>query len=42
MGDYFSMTAGPGVAHPVWVRPYEPSQTQPYHQTTWSATIKIS
>ena len=42
LGDYFSMTAGPGVAHPVWVRPSRPSQTQTYHQTTWSATIRIS
>jgi hypothetical protein len=41
LGDYFSMTAGPGVAHPVWVRPSRPSRQQTYHQTTWSATIKI-
>jgi hypothetical protein len=41
LGDYMGLAAWAGGAHPVWCRSSLPPTTQPYHQTTWSATIKF-
>jgi hypothetical protein len=39
LGDYIAIAASGRAAHPVWCRSSRPPQTQPYHQTTWSAVI---
>ena len=41
LGDYMGLAAWAGVAHLVWCRSSMPPVPQTYHQTTWSATIKL-
>jgi hypothetical protein len=41
LGDYMGVAASARGAHAVWCRSSEPSQPRTYHQTAWSATIRI-
>ncbi len=41
LGDYMGVAAWPGGAHAVWCRSSRPPGSGTYHQTAWSATIRL-
>jgi hypothetical protein len=40
LGDYMGVAASPRFVHAVWCVSSDPGNGDPFHQTTWSGTIR--